>query len=182
MKHYLLAILVCTASLNAVADTLSPYAGQEIRTIKALSPQEVEGYLTGKGLGYAKAAELNHYPGPRHVLDMAKKLALSEEQKKGSQAIFNAMKAKASSLGRSLVAKEQELDQGFADESINTDRLKKLLTDIGELQAQIRYVHLSAHLEQKSLLSQHQVHLYDKLRGYDGSHHEMHNGMHGHSH
>ena len=29
-----------------------------------LSPQEVKQYLSGAGMGYAKAAELNHFPGP----------------------------------------------------------------------------------------------------------------------
>ena len=35
--------------------------------IKALSSEEVEQYLSGAGMGYAKAAELNRHPGPIHV-------------------------------------------------------------------------------------------------------------------
>ena len=45
-----------------------PYAGQQTRTIKALSDQEVSDYVEGRGMGSSKAAELNHYPGPAHVL------------------------------------------------------------------------------------------------------------------
>lgn len=41
-----------------------PYAGQQSRDIKALSDEEMKGYLTGAGMGFAKAAELNRYPGP----------------------------------------------------------------------------------------------------------------------
>lgn len=40
------------------------------------------------------------------------------------------------------------------------------LSDIAQIQSEIRYVHLNAHLEQRALLSNHQVHMYDQLRGY----------------
>src|SRR4029079_2796548 len=43
-----------------------PYAGQQARGVKALSDEEVSGYLAGAGMGFAKAAELNGYPGPMH--------------------------------------------------------------------------------------------------------------------
>jgi Spy/CpxP family protein refolding chaperone len=135
------------------------------RKIKALSEQEVEDYLSGKGLGYAKAAELNHYPGPRHVLDFAKELNLTDEQTRRTQAIFNAMRARAIPLGKQLVEKERELDREFAARSIRGVSLNALLSDIGALQARIRYVHLSAHFEQKALLTKHQIQMYDKLRG-----------------
>ena len=39
--------------------------------IKALSDHEVSALLDGHGSGFAKAAELNGYPGPTHVLDLA---------------------------------------------------------------------------------------------------------------
>jgi len=37
-------------------------AEQETREIKALSTEEVDGYLKGEGMGLAKAAELNGFP------------------------------------------------------------------------------------------------------------------------
>ena len=169
-----LGILAFSASSTAG----SPYAGQETRAIKALSQQEVEDYQKGKGLGFAKAAELNQYPGPAHVLEMAEKLGLSEEQTTQTQAIFRAMETQASALGKQLVEKERELDRQFVSGSINATSLKALLSEIGVLQAKIRYVHLSAHLEQKLLLSQQQVQLYDRLRGYGTSS----GGGHNHSH
>jgi hypothetical protein len=54
----------------AHAQNAQPYAGQQSRAIKALSQDEVRQYLEGAGLGYAKAAELNRYPGPMHVLEL----------------------------------------------------------------------------------------------------------------
>lgn len=44
------------------ATTTSQYAGQESREIKSLSPSEVGDLLAGRGMGLAKAAELNGYP------------------------------------------------------------------------------------------------------------------------
>lgn len=88
--------LVSTAS----AIRPNPYSGQEQREIKALSPEEIQGYLAGKGAGLAKAAELNHYPGPVHVLELADKLQLSAEQKTRTKAIFDAMQKEAINQGK----------------------------------------------------------------------------------
>lgn len=170
MKKFILIVVTCTLAFTVLADTKSPYAGEESRKIKALSGQEVEGYLTGKGLGYAKAAELNQHPGPRHVLDLAKELALTGEQITQTQAVFDAMEMQAIRLGKQLVAKEQELDRGFASGTIDPTSLMTLVLEIGTLQAQLRYVHLNAHLEQKALLSKQQIENYDRLRGYGISH------------
>lgn len=178
MKNLIFGVAVSSLAFAAFAGTVSPYTGQEAREIKSLSQQEIEDYLNGKGLGYAKAAELNHYPGPRHVLDIAKELTLTEEQIKRTQAVFDAMKEQAIMLGKQLVEKEQELDRRFASGSIDAESLKTLLSDIGTLQARIRYVHLNAHLEQKALLTKHQIHQYDQLRGYKASHGSGHHHSH----
>ncbi len=178
MKNLILGAAVSVFAFAVFANTSSTYVGQETREIKALSQQKVVDHLNGKGLGYAKAAELNHFPGPRHVLDLAKELNLTVEQIRQTQAFFDAMKAQASTLGKQFVEKEQELDRQFASGSIATDSLKMLLSDIGALQTNIRYVHLSAHLKQKALLTKHQIQLYDQLRGYGISN----NGEHNHSH
>jgi hypothetical protein len=55
-------VLVCLFAVARLAHgdsgdpPVSPYAGQETRDIKSLSPEEVDAYLSGKGLGLAKAA------------------------------------------------------------------------------------------------------------------------------
>lgn len=173
------AMLISATPLSASSDATSSYAGQQTRNIKALSADELAGYLQGKGLGLAKAAELNHYPGPRHVLDLAKELSLSEKQITQSQAIFDAMQGNAVELGKQLIHKEQELDQKFAQGSIDPASLKTLTEEIGNLQAKIRFTHLSAHLEQMALLTSHQIHKYDQLRGYGEN---ARNTEHRHSH
>ncbi len=173
-------IVLIAATMVGFAYTAaeSPYSGQHKREIKALSHEEIGDYLSGKGMGYAKAAELNHYPGPKHVLELAEPLKLTSEQVKQTQAVFDAMQNQAVALGKQLVEKEKELDRKFAAGQIDRESLDLLVSDIGALQAEIRYVHLQAHLEQKKLLSREQVDLYDQLRGYKkdqihghGSHH-----------
>ena len=52
----------------------TPYAGQQQRAVKALSEQQVADLRAGRGMGLALAAELNGYPGPLHVIELADKL------------------------------------------------------------------------------------------------------------
>ncbi len=95
-----------------------------------------------------------------------------------TQAIFDEMKSQAVTLGREFVTKEKTLELMFSSDSIDASSLRVLLSEIGVIQSSIRYVHLSAHIKQKALLSEHQNHLYDTLRGYAGSKH----GEHKHAH
>ena len=178
MKSLIFGLAASVLAITVFANTESPYAGQEIREIKALSQQEIEAYLNGKGLGYAKAAELNQYPGPRHVLDLGSELVLTEDQTTRTQVVFDAMEAQAITFGKQLVDKERELDQRFASGSIDKSALKTLLPQIGAIQAKIRFVHLNAHLEQRTILTKHQIKLYEQLRGYGTTH----NSDHDHSH
>ena len=160
----------------------SPYAGQEERAIKALSAEDIEGYLTGQGMGLAKAAELNRYPGPKHVLALADELGLEDSQRRQTQRLFEDMEADAIALGRKIVDKEKALDALFAEAKADERQVRALLHDIGTLQADLRLVHLKAHLKVKILLSDEQVAHYDQLRGYDaaappGQQHHHHEGM-----
>lgn len=178
MRYVALGIVCYATALTAMAADVSPYAGEEVRNIKALSEQQIEAYLSGQGMGYAKAAELNGYPGPLHVLELAEELGLSEAQLQQTQGIYDAMRASAVALGEQLVERERALDQHFAQETINAEFLDSLATEIALLEGQIRRTHLAAHLEQKKVLSQHQVQLYNKLRGYDSS--QGRDAHHGH--
>ncbi len=148
------------------ANEHQPYAGMQTRLIKALSERERDGLMSGKGIGYALAAELNHYPGPRHILDMTGPLELSPAQIANTQGVFDRMEATAISLGESIVDKEAALDAAFATEEIDRNKLETLVSDIARLEGKLRIVHLSTHLEMKRILSPEQVGLYDQMRGY----------------
>ena len=116
-------LLVAVALAFPIASlAASPYAGQTPRTIKALSDEEVADYLSGKGMGLAKAAELNGYPGPLHVLELSEQLGLSAAQKERTEAIFARMLDRAKATGKLLVEEERKLDELFAARTISPDR------------------------------------------------------------
>lgn len=175
----LLSALAFTHIVSAVQP--GPYAGLEQRDIKALSSEEIQSYQTGKGAGLAKAAELNHYPGPAHVLELADALKLSDDQKTRTKAIFDVMQREAIRHGTMLIEKERELDRQFAAGTITSDSLRVALAQIGNLQAEIRRTHLQAHLEQKAILTREQIARYDQLRGYNSGRGSEHGG-HAHGH
>lgn len=171
-------VLLAAAPFAHSAEPASPYVGEETREIKALAPAQIEGLLAGRGLGYAKAAELNGYPGPAHVLELASELELSEAQLSATRALHSRMEEEAKSLGARVVAAEAALDQGFRDGSVSEAGLESSLGEIARLQAQLRAVHLVAHLEQRRLLSPEQVERYVHLRGY----HDADHARSGHGH
>src|SRR4051812_3010102 len=104
-----LAVLVTLALLQP-AQAQSPYAGMQNRSIKALSDQQVADLEAGRGMGLAMAAELNGYPGPSHVLELADKLELTPDQRRRIKALFDAMKAEAVPLGSKLIEQEADLE------------------------------------------------------------------------
>ena len=53
--HILVALLLLTGSAHA-------------------QHEREKQYLDGAGMGYARAAELNHFPGPMHVLELAREM------------------------------------------------------------------------------------------------------------
>ena len=177
---YLLALFPVSVQVSAVTPA-SPYVGQEARDIKALSTEEVNAYLSGKGMGLAKAAELNGYPGPAHVLELASQLSLTPAQRARTEALFASMESKAVSLGRALVDEERRLDQLFATKSVTAEELTRSLGAIAALQAKLRGAHLEAHLVQAEILTPEQSALYLWLRGYGSADAHMgNNSQHKH--
>lgn len=163
-----------SAAMAAQQGIKSPYTGFQSRTIKALSKEREAGLMQGKGIGYALAAELNQYPGPRHALDMASQIELSPKQEQAIQALFDQMQSKAKNLGGLIVAKETALNEAFAKREVTQASLSDLVGQIAALEGQLRTVHLSTHLEMDGLLTPHQAMVYARLRGYGtGAEHTM---------
>lgn len=163
-KYFFLLLAACGFASTFAADT--PYAGQQNRTIKALSDQEIADYAEGRGMGTAKAAELNHYPGPAHVLAESARLELSDRQKKLTQSIFDTMSTQAKRTGAAIVAKEADLDDLYASGHATPSTLRDLLVELSRLQTEFRYAHLSAHLAMRAVLTPTQIARYDEMRGY----------------
>lgn len=166
----------------ALAQTVSPYAGEQSREIKALSAKEIEDLAQGRGMGLAKPAELNRYPGPIHVLELAREMRLSAEQRDGLEASRSRMSAKAKALGADILHLERELDTAFARRKIDSARLNDLTARIGARQGTLRAVHLEAHIETAALLSSEQISTYDALRGYGSTAPAASHGGHGTKH
>ncbi|MGH7452664.1 MAG: hypothetical protein ACRENG_15060, partial [bacterium] len=141
------AVLLFLIIVSAQTTNPAPYSGQQQREIKALSASDIKMYLEGHGMGLAKAAELNHYPGPRHVLDLATELKLSHEQFSKTQQTYDKMHAEAVRLGKLIVAKEKQLDSLYATQKISEIQLRTIVGDIAKLQGELRVTHLNAHLE-----------------------------------
>lgn len=129
-----LTMLLAFPALSAAQEHPSPYVERRSAQVKTLSQAEVDELLAGSGMGVARPAELNGFPGPRHVLDLADSLAL------------------------------------FAGGAVDEATLAARLDAIEALRADLRLAHLRAHLETRALLMAHQIHTYDRLRGYGGAH------------
>lgn len=148
----------------------SPYVNLQGREIKALSEEETRDLLEGEGMGFALAAELNGYPGPRHVLELADSLGLTPEQRARTRGIMEAMLGDARRLGARIVEGERALDRAFSAGSIDEAQVRRKTAELGALRGELRGVHLAAHLALVGVLDPHQVHRYQELRGYGEGH------------
>jgi Spy/CpxP family protein refolding chaperone len=160
------AVLALGSVAGAGAEAAQPYAGLETRPVKALSEQQIADLKAGRGAGFALPAELNGYPGPVHVLELADKLGLDPEQRRSTQGLFDAMKAEAVPLGETIVAQEERLDRLFATKTIEVATLDDATRSIAETQGRLRAAHLRYHLAMMDVLTPDQVARYSVLRGY----------------
>ena len=147
----------------------SPYVDQAESPVRGLSAQEIDDLLNGRGAGYARTAELNSYPGPRHVLDLKQELSLSPSQAAAIDVVFKDMHSEAQRIGKLIVDQEAALSRAFAAEAIAPETLDQRTQDLAALYGELRTTHLEAHLDITPLLSAEQIERYDQLRGYTGS-------------
>ena len=175
LKTIMIAGCLAAASLNAQEmdhsqhhHTMdqSPYVDRKALPIKALTQETLDAYKNGTGGGMAVAAELNGYPGPRHILDMSDQLNLNADQKAKVQAIYDHMHAAAVKLGQDIIDREKKLDDAFARGSATDAEVQSLTAEIARLQGTLRYTHLAAHVAAKSLLTADQIKRYNEARGY----------------
>jgi hypothetical protein len=163
------SILLCVATMAQAQHSHvapSPYAGQESRAIKGLSQDDVAELRRGGGWGLAKAAELNGMPGPIHLLELKREVALTAGQVAAIEAILERMRADAIAEGERLIARERALEEAFQARTVTEQSLRHMLGEIGASRSALRYVHLAAHLKASALLSAEQVARYNALRGY----------------
>lgn len=166
----LILVLSVVPPLAAQQVLTSPYREQAASEIRGLAAKEIEDLREGQGMGLARAAELNGYPGPRHVLDAveAGQLHLSTEQLRAVRQLFAGMSREAKRLGDTILKEEQALEAAFRTGTISEPELRARVARIAALRGELRAVHLRTHLETRALLTDHQIERYNQVRGYAG--------------
>jgi Spy/CpxP family protein refolding chaperone len=173
------AILLLAAAPPAVAQ--SPYAGQQQRPVKALSAEQVADLRAGRGMGLALPAELNGWPGPLHVLELADPLGLDAAQRAAVTRQFAQMQREAIAAGEAVIAAEAALDAVFAGGGATGDAIDAATAQAGLAQGALRAVHLRYHLATTAVLTPAQRARYAELRGYAGAAPQGHgHGRHRH--
>lgn len=130
----------------------------------ALTPDEIAALKQGHGMGFALAAELNGWPGPAHVLEHEAELRLTADQKARVKAIHDAMRKKAIAAGSTYIAAEERLADAFRSGAAQAVTLARLVRQVEEARADLRLVHLTAHLDTAQVLSAEQRRRYQELR------------------
>jgi Spy/CpxP family protein refolding chaperone len=181
MKRLTPALILVCAALTLTACAQNPhaghgdghsghshaqYAGFQNRTIKALSEQQIADIRAGRGMSLALPAELNGYPGPSHVLELAGPLGLTEPQRARTQALFEQMQREARAAGEELLAAEIALDNLFRNRQATPALLAQATARAAAAQGTLRETHLRFHLSMMEVLSPAQVATYNRLRGY----------------
>jgi Spy/CpxP family protein refolding chaperone len=147
---------------------LAPHHETSGSEIPGLGADEIAELLEGRGMGQARVAEVQGYPGPRHVLDLwgAGTLPLSSEQATQVQEIARAMASEARRVGGLVLDTERELARAFRSGGIDTESLRARVERIAALRGELRTVHLRAHLETRAVLDPAQIARYAELRGH----------------
>ncbi len=164
-----LLLLLAASIVPLVAAPAFAQVGGATEPLKSLPPERAEAYLQGGGMGQARVAELSGFPGPRHVLDLADTLALSPTQTDLARALMAATLSQAVALGRAIVDEERELERLFAADSIDDEALEARVREIGQMNAELRLVHLRAHVAMRAALTPEQAARYAALRHGPGA-------------
>jgi len=171
LRSILLALLLAAALPVAAQDefTESASAGTADARPTGLMPRQERMLREGRGMGLARAAEINGYPGPRHVLEQAETLELTGEQRAATAELMARVREQAPALGEKILAAEAELNAMFAEGGVTGEAMEEKLAEIAELNAELRAVHLNAHLDQAALLTDAQKAAYQPMHQAGGA-------------
>ena len=145
---------------------VSPYAHARDNDVPTLTPDEVYGLRTGEGMGLARPAELNHFPGPKHLLELGLDLELDHVQIERIEAIHKKMRTRAIAKGEEILSAERHLANIFASGQPSAADIERITGHLGVLRGQLQAIHLLAHIESARELTVEQIERYDRLRGY----------------
>jgi Spy/CpxP family protein refolding chaperone len=149
-QSWILAILVVLTAGRAAA--------------QGTIPPDREGLLKGQGMDLAAVAEANNWPGPKHVLALKGELGLTRDQLKKTEAVDKVVASAAAAKGEEIVQAEEELAAMFQSGDAAEKSVRAKLEQIGKARAELRFIHLQAHLRMKQILTPDQVKQYTELR------------------
>jgi Spy/CpxP family protein refolding chaperone len=118
----------------------------------------------GRGFGMAFSADRNGYPGPLHVVELARVLALSPEQEAQARALMHATFEEARRKGTGLLDAERRLTELFARGAADDQRVREAVATVEQARAELRLVHLRSHLRTRDLLTPAQRERYHAER------------------
>lgn len=130
-------------------------------------PPDKESLLKGLGMGLAEVADIYDYPGPKHAIVLKNELGLTRDQLKKTEALDKVVSSSAVAKGGEIVQAEEELGKLFEAGTINEKMLRSKLEEIGKLRAELRFIHLQAHVRMKQILTPEQIKRYAELRGHE---------------
>ena len=176
MSIRLLLITLFLATLAAQQQHTPPASGTNaaLAAHHAFLEQERAAIERGEGFGMALAADRSGYPGPKHILELKEQLKLTTEQQAAVEKLFAQMKEKAIARGKEVLLAEERLEKMFAEGRPEAE-LREESFRVASLRAELRWVHLAAHLAARKLLTLEQVMTYRHLR-WGGSGH-THSGQ-----
>ena len=118
----------------------------------------------GRGFGMAFAADQQGYPGPMHVLELKDRLALTPEQEARVRALMHAMFAESRPKSARLLDAEKRLRGLFAGGAADEAAVRAATADVERARAEVRLVHLLAHVKTREVLTDAQRRAYHEAR------------------
>ncbi|NQY95455.1 MAG: hypothetical protein HRT43_14910 [Campylobacteraceae bacterium] len=141
---------------------------QENIKLESLSQDDISALQMLDAGKKVKTAKLNGTYKVSYILQVEDAIHLSDGQKRKVKSESFKMQNNAVLLGTELIFLEKQLNNAFSNKSINEIKLDKYITNIMDVRAKLRLVHLSTRLQTPSILRQEEVFLYSSLRTYTG--------------
>jgi enterochelin esterase-like enzyme len=76
------------------------------------------------------------------------------------------MNQSAVKFGQQLIELERLLNETFANRAVTKETLREQLSQIENVRKELRFVHQVTHLVTPTILTPHQIKMYNQLRGY----------------
>ena len=158
--------IASTPALAQHTHGITPHAHGQSAAVPSLTADEVRELRNGEGMGLARAAELNHFPGPKHILEFMSELDLGSAQIERIETIHGKMRAQAIAKGEDILKAELRLADLFASGQPTAAEVRRITERLGAMRGRLRAIHLLAHIESAHELTGEQIERYDRLRGY----------------